>query len=126
VLHCPSGYTRSRDVCFTERRTGTFDAAWFDCLNTGGRLPTSAELANVFPALAVEGGVPDEVDWSADFLGGGQALALHVSGFVIGWEEHAFGDSLGYRCILSPTNDGTVSLSARSRGPSASQFRKAN
>jgi hypothetical protein len=128
VLHCPSGYTRSRDVCFTAQRTGTFDAAWFDCLNTGGRLPNSAELANVFPALAVEGGVPEEADWNADLLGGGQALALRVSGFTVGWEEHGFGDTLGYRCILSPTNDGTVSLSARSRGPSGgdSQFRKAD
>jgi hypothetical protein len=65
---------------------------------------------------------------AADFLGGGQALAVRVSGFIIGWEEHAFGDSLGYRCILSPTNDGTVSLAARSRAGSgdASKFHKAN
>jgi hypothetical protein len=128
VLHCPSGYTRSRDVCFTPQKTGTFDAAWFDCLNSGGRLPDSAELANVFPALAVAGGVPEEVDWSSDFLGGGQALAVRVSGFIIGWEEHAFDDSLGYRCILSPTNDGTVSLAARSRAGrgDAPEFHKAN
>jgi hypothetical protein len=128
VLHCPTGYTRSRDVCFTPQKTGTFNAAWFDCLNSGGRLPNSTELANVFPALAVAGGVPEEVDWSSDFLGGGQALAVRVSGFIIGWEEHAFGDSLGYRCILSPTNDGTVSLAARSRAGSgdASEFHKAN
>jgi hypothetical protein len=82
----------------------------------------------VFPALAVAGGVPEEVDWSSDFLGGGQALAVRISGFIIGWEEHAFGDSLGYRCILSPTNDGTVSLAARSRAGSGdpSEFHKAN
>ncbi len=109
ILHCPAGYTRSRDVCFGARVSGNFYDAWFACLNGGGRLPDSAELAQIFPALVVGGGVPAEEDWTTDMTTAGTAISVSVSGFTVGWTDRPMTDAVGYRCILSPSNEGTPS-----------------
>lgn len=119
VLHCPAGTDRSNDVCIDREQqpAGNWSAAYVDCLNRGMRLPSIAGLSAGFNAFASPSG--DETNWTDEHTSDTQAVALRVVGFTVGFANHDMSDTVGYRCVTSPTNDlgGAASLTTKQRAP---------
>lgn len=124
-LKCPSGLTRSGDVCFSELRTaGTWDDALLGCANSHLRLPTIGEQSQIVLGTAQIGYT--EEDWVGDNTDATHAMAFKQINFGIGVFEHLKSDPLTYRCVGSPNNliPGTSSptrnaipLQSLSKGP---------
>jgi hypothetical protein len=121
ILQCASGQTQSEDVCFTDEYSATtWDYAYLGCANRAMRLPGMAEQSLIY--LNLYSGTPTAEGWVDELADGSTAFSLTLDNAFVNPVAHSIVDSLPYRCVSSPTNQGAAAracspLRRRSKGP---------
>jgi hypothetical protein len=92
-------------LCFESTQTAatTCVGANSRCLNAGLRLPSGAELGQVYRAITTPSF--DEANWTDDATSATNHFAYHLVGFALMRDDHPNSDSVGSRCVTTPHNN---------------------
>jgi hypothetical protein len=113
ILQCASGQTQSEDVCFTDEYSATtWDYDYLGCVNRAMRLPSIAEQSFIY--LNLYSGTPTAEGWVDESADGSTAFSLTLDNAFVNSVAHSIVDSLPYRCVSSPTNQGAAATSVQS------------
>lgn len=102
--HCPSGLQQGVDVCFepSARAQAPFVSALQTCQAAGRRLPSVAEVAEIFD----HAGAPQGVEWTDSvFIQSAQAYAAVMSddsSRTIDFNYAQFATAIPFRCVVGP------------------------
>jgi hypothetical protein len=123
LLHCPTGMTLAfGSLCFESTQTAatTWVGANLRCLNAGSRLPSGAELGQVYRAITTPSF--DETNWTDEATSATNHFAYHIVGFSLMRDDHPNSDSVGSRCVTTPHNN--LGVSPTSAAASRSSIRQ--
>jgi hypothetical protein len=116
ILQCASGMTQGGDICFTDTYDATnWEYAYLGCANSNMRLPSIAEQSLIYRHIYFN--TPSEEGWVDELADSSTAFSLKLNNATVNPIAHSFDDSLPYRCVSSPTNQGAAATSAQTIVP---------
>jgi hypothetical protein len=117
--------TLAFNLCFEPTQAAATDwaNAWLRCANVGLRLPSTAELGNIYLAITTPG--IDETNWSDEATSASSHYAPRLVGSTVSpTEDHPNADSIRSRCVTTPHNNlGPAPTSAAAARGSSIQTR---
>jgi len=107
LLHCTAPLTLVQGLCYTALQpAAAWNVADVNCLNLGlMRLPGVGEDSVVIGDQQIRNGGGDENDWSDNDSGSGNATTVHITNFVVGFEDHPQSGAHTYRCVTPAHNN---------------------
>ena len=113
ILQCAPGQTQSAGICFTDEYSATSrEYAYLGCANRNLRLPSIAEQSLIYEHIFTN--TPTAEGWTDELADGNTAFSLTLDNAFVNSVAHSIVDSLPYRCVSSPTNQGAAATSVQS------------